>query len=162
VQGWFARAFPGSSPYRLFALSNFASMLALLGYPFLFEPWFTNPQQSTWWSAGYALFALLCAGLAWSSRSLPALDVAGGQLAATAEEPAPRGRSIALWLALSTMGSVVLLGGLEPPHAEHLVDSAAVGDPARGLPAHVHPLLRGDPTGTGATSTSAAWCGCCA
>src|SRR6187401_720599 len=46
VQAWFARAYPGSSPYRLFALSNFASMLALLGYPFLFEPWFTNPQQS--------------------------------------------------------------------------------------------------------------------
>src|SRR5688572_1738102 len=110
VQAWFARAFPGSSPYRLFALSNFASMLALLGYPFLFEPWFTNPQQSAWWSVGYALFALLCAGLAWSSRNLPGLDVAGGQLAATAEEPAPRGRSIALWLALATLGSVVLLG----------------------------------------------------
>ena len=31
AQAWFARAFPGSSPYRLFALSNFASMLALLG-----------------------------------------------------------------------------------------------------------------------------------
>src|SRR5229473_2827818 len=30
AQAWFARAFPGSSPYRLFALSNFASMLALL------------------------------------------------------------------------------------------------------------------------------------
>jgi SAM-dependent methyltransferase len=110
VQAWFARAFPGSSPYRLFALSNLASMLALLGYPFLFEPWFSNPQQSTYWSAGYALFALLCAGLAWSSRGLPGLDVAGGQLAATANEPAPRGRQIALWLALSTLGSVVLLG----------------------------------------------------
>src|ERR1700752_1834583 len=34
VQYWFARASPGSSPYRLFALSNLASMLALLGYPF--------------------------------------------------------------------------------------------------------------------------------
>ena len=48
VQAWFARAYPGTSPYRLFALSNFASMLALVGYPFLFEPWFSNPQQSTW------------------------------------------------------------------------------------------------------------------
>ncbi|MCW5593598.1 MAG: hypothetical protein KIS74_15975, partial [Burkholderiales bacterium] len=46
IQAWFAREFPGSIPYRLFALSNFASMLALLGYPFLFEPWLASPQQS--------------------------------------------------------------------------------------------------------------------
>jgi branched-subunit amino acid ABC-type transport system permease component len=39
VQSWFARRFPGRSPYRLFALSNLASMLALAGYPFELEPW---------------------------------------------------------------------------------------------------------------------------
>ncbi len=110
VQAWFARAFPGSSPYRLFALSNFASMLALLGYPFLFEPWFTNPDQSFWWSCGYALFVACCAGLVWKSRALPELTVAGGQIAATADEPRPGARRIALWLALSALGSVTLLG----------------------------------------------------
>jgi len=109
VQAWFARAFPGSSPYRLFALSNFASMLALLGYPFLFEPWFGTREQSHWWSAAYGLFVLLCGALAWASRTLPALDVAGGQVEATANEPRPGARAIALWLALSTMGSVTLL-----------------------------------------------------
>src|ERR1700733_13857283 len=65
AQSWFARAFPGSSPYRLFALSNFASMLALLGYPFLFDPWFNNQDQSLWWSVGYALFTVCGAALAW-------------------------------------------------------------------------------------------------
>jgi SAM-dependent methyltransferase len=109
AQAWFARAFPGSSPYRLFALSNFASMLALLGYPFLFEPWFSNQDQSFWWSVGYALFVASCAALAWRSRDLPELTVEGGQLAATADEPAPRPREIVLWLALSGMGSVTLL-----------------------------------------------------
>jgi SAM-dependent methyltransferase len=109
VQSWFARAFPGSSPYRLFALSNFASMLALLGYPLLFEPWFTNQDQSFWWSAGYALFTLIAAALAWKSRELAPLTVEGGQIAATADEPAPRARQIALWLALAAMGSVTLL-----------------------------------------------------
>jgi len=111
VQAWFARAYPGTSPYRLFALSNFASMLALLGYPFLFEPWFTNPLQSFWWSVGYAGFVLLCGGLAWASRALeplPAENWAGGDRAAP--EPAPRASSIVLWLALSAMGSVTLLG----------------------------------------------------
>ncbi|HXN16687.1 MAG TPA: hypothetical protein VN878_09915, partial [Usitatibacter sp.] len=109
VQAWYARAFPGSSPYRLFALSNFASMLALLGYPFLFEPWFTNPQQSLSWSLGYALFALCCAALAWRSRALAPLSVEGGQLEATALEPPPGARSITLWLAFAVMGSVTLL-----------------------------------------------------
>ena len=110
VQAWFARAFPGSSPYRLFALSNFASMLALLGYPFAVEPWLTNARQSTCWSAGYAAFVLLCAALAWRSRDLPPLSVEGGQIAAVAEEPPPRPRAIALWLALSATASATLLG----------------------------------------------------
>ncbi len=109
AQSWFARAFPGSSPYRLFALSNLASMLALLSYPFVFEPWLTNQDQSFWWSVGYTLFVLCCAGLAWRSRALAPLTVEGGQVAAIAEEPAPRARQIALWLALSAMGSITLL-----------------------------------------------------
>ncbi len=110
VQSWFARAFPGSSPYRLFALSNLASMLALLGYPFLFEPWFGSPEQSLYWSVGYALFTLACGTLAWLCRTLPPLTVEGGQIAATAQELRPGARSIALWLSLSTLGSVTLLG----------------------------------------------------
>ena len=110
VQAWFARAYPGSSPYRLFALSNFASMLALLGYPFLLEPWFGSPEQSFWWSVGYVLFLASCAALAWTSRDLPPLTVEGGQVAADANEPPPRAGSIALWLTLSAMGSVMLLG----------------------------------------------------
>src|SRR5688500_14979670 len=68
VQGWFARAFPGSSPYRLFALSNLASMLALLGYPFFFEPWISGTQQSNWWSVGFVAFVALLGALAWVSR----------------------------------------------------------------------------------------------
>ena len=109
VQAWFARTFPGSSPYRLFALSNFASMLALVGYPFLFEPWFGNVQQSTWWSVGYGAFVVLCGALAWKSRSLAPLANFGAAAAAP-PEPRPAGRSVALWLALSAMGSVTLLG----------------------------------------------------
>src|SRR5207344_637794 len=60
VQAWFARRFPGRSPYRLFALSNLASMLGLLGYPFLLEPWIATRTQAWGWSAGYVLFVALC------------------------------------------------------------------------------------------------------
>src|SRR5262245_20078633 len=37
VQSWFAKLYPGRSPYRLYALSNVGSLFALLSYPFLFE-----------------------------------------------------------------------------------------------------------------------------
>jgi hypothetical protein len=48
LQAWFARRFPGRNPYRLFALSNLASLLALLGYPFLLEPWVATRMQAYW------------------------------------------------------------------------------------------------------------------
>lgn len=38
MQAWYARAFTGVMPYRLYALSNLASMLALLSYPVAVEP----------------------------------------------------------------------------------------------------------------------------
>jgi SAM-dependent methyltransferase len=109
VQAWFARAYPGSSPYRLFALSNLASMLALLGYPFLFEPNLSGSEQSIGWSAGFALFVALCGCLAWTSRGLPALPTHTMAGQAVDAEPAPRWTTVALWLALSAMGSVTLL-----------------------------------------------------
>ena len=40
LQSWYWRRFRRAVPYRLFALSNFASLLALLGFPLLFEPAF--------------------------------------------------------------------------------------------------------------------------
>ncbi len=37
VQAWFSRVYPKLSPYRLYALSNVGSLVALLSYPFYFE-----------------------------------------------------------------------------------------------------------------------------
>jgi spermidine synthase len=59
VQAWYARVYAGSSPYRLYALSNVGSLGALVSYPFFFEPKFTLPQQDAGWSWGFGLFALL-------------------------------------------------------------------------------------------------------
>ena len=38
LQAWYARTHKRGLPYRFFALSNFASMVALLSYPPLIEP----------------------------------------------------------------------------------------------------------------------------
>jgi hypothetical protein len=105
LQAWFARARPGQDPYRLFAISNLASLLALIGYPVLVEPLLGNREQVMTWSVLYGLFALLCGWLSFHSvKSQPAVAVA-------ADEPAPppaRGDYL-LWLALSATGSVLLL-----------------------------------------------------
>jgi len=116
LQAWFARSFPGRSPYRLFALSNFASMLALLGYPFGLEPWVATRMQSYGWSAAYLGFVLLCAAAGWYSLRGAESSVSGaGRRAlpdndpAPAEEEAPTlGRQL-LWCALAAMGSFLLL-----------------------------------------------------
>lgn len=64
IQRWYYDSF-GSSPYFLFSVSNFGSMLGLLAYPFLFE-WMLNLQdQMQWWSQGYMLLTLLLVLLTW-------------------------------------------------------------------------------------------------
>ena len=111
VQAWFARAFPQGTVYRLFALSNLASMLALIAYPFAFEPWITTAVQAKTWSFGYALFALLCAASALYSlrNAKPQTTAQDSATQAPADAPAPSRFDLVLWLALSAMGSWMLL-----------------------------------------------------
>lgn len=110
VQAWFARHFPGRSPYRLFALSNLASMLALLGYPFLLEPWIATRTQSLGWSIGYAAFAVLCAATGWASlRLAPQAGAPAPNAPAGLDDAPPTTARQALWIALSATGSILLL-----------------------------------------------------
>ena len=109
AQAWFARTFPAGTVYRLFALSNFGSLLALVAYPFAVEPWITTLQQSYGWSAGYVLFVVLCIGAAlYSVRARPTAGIAE---AVTVPDygPAPEPKDYVLWLLLSAMGSFMLL-----------------------------------------------------
>ena len=62
MQQWFSRENPGASPYRLYALSNIGSLLALLSYPFFFELHFTRRAQAIFWGWGLVLYAV-CAGV---------------------------------------------------------------------------------------------------
>src|SRR5688572_22746504 len=110
VQAWFARSFPAGTVYRLFALSNFASLLALISYPFVFEPWVTTALQSYGWSAGYGLFVVLCiASAIFSLRSQPGSVPAAATVERMNDGPPPRAADYALWLGFSAMGSFLLL-----------------------------------------------------
>ena len=60
IQQWFSRAQPGVSPYRLYALSNVGSLLALVSYPFFFETHFTRKTQAGLWAWGLVAYVLCC------------------------------------------------------------------------------------------------------
>jgi tetratricopeptide (TPR) repeat protein len=60
VQQWFSSVKPGVSPYRLYALSNVGSLLALVSYPFYFETHFTRHTQAGLWAWGLAVYAVAC------------------------------------------------------------------------------------------------------
>ncbi len=112
LQSWYWRRFRSAVPYRLFALSNFASLLALLGFPILLEPWFDLAELGWGWSALYVVFAGVCAATGWASlRAAAATEgdpVQADARASTAAAP-PTARTQLTWLALAAMGSVMLL-----------------------------------------------------
>ena len=118
LQRWFARSYPGRSPYRLYALSNLGSLFALLSYPFFFEPQFAVDQQIWGWSIGFAVYAAL---LTWCSVRFWGVGASDGHAIAAraADDPdaapgkttasAPTLGRMAMWVGLSAAGSALLL-----------------------------------------------------
>jgi hypothetical protein len=114
LQKWVAPQFPEKSVYRLFALSNFGSLIGLLAFPFAIEPFSSSMQQSIAWSAAYAVFVVSCAISAWQVGSHPATarvvsTESTGVAAPESRDTAPRPTDYLLWLVLSALGSVMLL-----------------------------------------------------
>jgi hypothetical protein len=88
VQALFAKRFPNTSPYPLYALSNFGSLLALLCFPFVLEPWLSLSTLSPLWSGGFAIaggLILTCVWLAVSRAS--AADGLDGEGSGEAHRP---------------------------------------------------------------------------
>jgi spermidine synthase len=121
LQAWYARSFDagttsGSSPkmvppYRLFALSNLGSLLALVLYPWLIEPRFDLHAQTVAWTIGYAVFTVACALVLWRGSDLAdAAIVTAADPSATKEtaEPPPTLGNRILWLLLAACGSILL------------------------------------------------------
>ncbi len=108
LQEWFRRTTPGVSPYRLYALSNVGSLLALVSYPFYFETSFTRQAQARFWSWGLVAYALCCGYCAWRVWRQSAPDGARATTAA-AGGPPPTWTQRSLWLALPACASILLL-----------------------------------------------------
>ena len=127
LQAWYVRRTGSKFPYRLFALSNFGSMLGLISFPFLVEPNLTSRQQAWGWSAIYVAFVLLCGSAALISSAKPAspedaeepiddeaVPVRGAVPVVATMEPAPPSqrppwRELVLWVSLAACASVLLV-----------------------------------------------------
>lgn len=105
LQAWYARRRQGAMPYRLYALSNAGSMVALLSYPVLFEPVFATREQAVIWSIAYGGFLLLCGFMAFRSGSAPMVEREAG----TGYAKRPGWKLYAMWLLLPACASVLLL-----------------------------------------------------
>jgi hypothetical protein len=105
VQAWYARRF--QAPYRLFALSNLASLAALLAYPVVVEPLVATRVQALAWSWSYALFAALCAAAA--VYTLRATAGARDEPSRLPPGPAPAAARRIQWIVLPAVASFLLL-----------------------------------------------------
>lgn len=106
LQRWFTWGDAARSPWRLYALSNLGSFLALLSYPFAVEPFFRLDVQVWAWSGLYVAFVACCGVAAWRFRAVAEEPAAA---ASVSEDAAPSALTILFWLALSTTGSVLLV-----------------------------------------------------
>ena len=64
LQSWCSASRNAARPYRLYALSNLGSLLALLTYPLVVEPAISTHDQVIVWSVAYGICVMLCSALA--------------------------------------------------------------------------------------------------
>jgi hypothetical protein len=112
LQRWFAatghRA--AEDPYFLYAASNAGSLLGLLGFPFLIEPWFPLSTVQWAWAGGVLVYCILVAACALGARN-GERGTRNEENESASELRAPRSALRAVkWLALAALPSSLLLG----------------------------------------------------
>lgn len=109
IQVWYTRKYNSALPYKLFALSNLASLLGLLAYPFLVEPNVTLRGQSLFWSGAYAVFVSLALGAALYTVTGAPSPVTKTSTGSDSDLKPPSLRERSLWALLACTSSVLLL-----------------------------------------------------
>jgi len=106
LQAWFSLEYPDRSPYRLYALSNIGSLLALITYHVLLEPILTLRIQGWLWAIGYVVFVLLVGwGALRRTQSAPTVEQTLDQSYVRPVRP----WELILWVALAATASIMLL-----------------------------------------------------
>ena len=103
LQLWLAREEHSGVPWKLFALSNAGSLLALVLYPTVIEPHLSLGVQRKAWGCGFGLYVIVCAAIAWRARRMKAVPEAGAS-----QEPRSSARAKMLWFLLPAGGAIQL------------------------------------------------------
>lgn len=116
LQSWFSAvhgrdSLSRRSPYYLYALSNAGSLLGLLSYPVLFEPYLYLRVQAYLWGYGFLFFVVCCAVCAWRVMQTTGAVAPEAELApqAVVVEREPTRWDRALWILLPMAGSLLML-----------------------------------------------------
>ncbi len=109
LQLWYARV-SGQDPSSLYAVSNVGSLLGLLSYPFVIEPWLGTYDQGSWWNIGLAFFlGLLCSVLVIAVRATPRVAVEKKLISGSTDSVT--GRHFFIWLFVASVPVMALLSG---------------------------------------------------
>jgi len=105
LQSWYfhSDAEDSKDPYWLYVASNFGSLLALVTYPFLLEPFLRISEQKIAWTVGYLVLIILCVGCALQVRRVP---VESEQ----EEKSSASWKDRLIWMGLAFVPSSALLG----------------------------------------------------
>jgi hypothetical protein len=108
LQSWFARATPRAQDgaYRLFAISNVGSIVALLAYPWLIEPRLSLRAQTMLIAIVLGLLSIVVGVIGMSVRKIAGDDRAATPAAGTSDGVPRAART--LWVALAACASVLL------------------------------------------------------
>jgi len=114
VQRWYAIINPGKSPYGFYMISNLGSMLALISYPFVFEPRLRLVTQTLAWSVMYLVYIAMClvclVVVRRRTRRQPEIgNISGVGDDAQAGVPLPPVGMQVRWLGLSMLPCIMLL-----------------------------------------------------
>jgi hypothetical protein len=104
LQSWFVTAYPAARGWRLYALSNLGSVLALLGYPLLLDTYFGLNIQQSFWTILFIVYGILL--------TLTAFKLSTAPPNATTSIPTEKGvsaKDILNWLSLSGVSCFFLV-----------------------------------------------------
>lgn len=112
AQSWVSRSYikEDYEPYPLYAASNAGSLLGLLSYAFIVEPWFGVKTQTLLWMVFYIVFILLMALTRYVLRIPPKSEQSSFKKPYEESLQKPPGYSkYGTWLLLSSLPSALLL-----------------------------------------------------
>jgi len=109
LQNWQARTHPGRTPYRLYALSNLASLLALISFPAVFEWLLATSLLAKIWSWSFGIFAVLCAISAWGMATRRVAGIGSLPKTARRDVASPTWQTSLLWFFLAMVPSTLLV-----------------------------------------------------